>query len=258
MKQGTLKWIAVFLFVFAFDVGVSYADALDDCRHHIKYGAPSTDAVVLCRTGYVLSHDGSRKVPRWVAYHMTKELIAGGSVPRSDDFRADPDLPAGQRSELSDYRGSGFDRGHMAAAEDMSWDELAMSESFLLSNMAPQVGAGFNNGIWKGLENRVRKWAVERDELYVVTGPIYRGTNIQPIGGNAVNVPTHFYKVIFDPIRVEAIAFVLPNASNPTSDLPAFITSVREVEQQTGLNFHPNLEDSVEKLVEEKRQPALW
>jgi len=246
------------LVVLLIGIGSAHADALEDCSHHIKYGPPSTDAVVLCRTGYVLSHDGSRKVPRWVAYHMTKQLIAGGSVPRSDDFRADSDLPAGQRSELSDYRGSGFDRGHMAAAEDMSWDELAMSESFLLSNMAPQVGAGFNNGIWKSLENRVRKWAVDRDELYVVTGPIYRGTNIQTIGGNAVNVPTHFYKVIFDPIRVEAIAFILPNASNPTSELPTFITSVRAVEQQTGLNFHPNLEDDVEKLVEQKVQPALW
>ncbi len=86
--------------------------------------------------------------------------------------------------------------------------------------MAPQFHNGFNNGIWKALENRVRKWTTLRGELYVVTGPVYRVPPPDHIGVNQVTVPFRFYKVIFDPIRVEAIAFILKNTQTPTSMLP--------------------------------------
>ena len=133
-----------------------------------------------------------------------------------------------------------------------------MSESFLLSNMAPQVGPSFNRGIWATLEAKVREWAIERGELYVVTGPIYTTTSLKHVGTNNVAVPTHFYKVVFDPVRVEAIAFILPNEKNPSSKLPTFITSVDEVENKTGLDFLSTLQDDVENLVEANTAPAMW
>ncbi len=96
-----------------------------------------------------------------------------GTIPRTEDFRVDHDLSQGSRSKLKDYKGSGFDRGHLAPAGAMKWDDRAMSESFLLSNMAPQVGSSFNRHIWKSLEGKVRKWTKKKGELYVVTGPVY-------------------------------------------------------------------------------------
>ena len=234
------------------------ASPLDACREHVKYGAPSTQPVLLCRFAYVLSHNSAHKVPDWVAYHLTREHILLGNVPRSDDFRPDVDLEPGERSELKDYKSSGFNRGHMAPADVMKWSERAMSESFLLSNMAPQVGAGFNSGIWRSLEGKVQKWAVARGELYVVTGPIYDSDTLHTIGANKVTVPSHFYKVIFDPVRVEAIAFILPNEKNPSSKLPTFIVSVAAVETKTGLDFLAELEDSVELLIEARVQSGLW
>jgi len=145
----------------------------------------------------------------------------------------------------------------MAPAGAMKWDVQAMSESFLLSNMAPQVGVGFNRGIWKSLEERIRKWTTKRGELYIVTGPIFNG-NHKTIGDNKVAVPTHFYKVIFDPIRVEAIAFVMQNKKLRTGDLPTFITTVDEVESLTGLDFLSEIEDGVETVIEGTKQPRLW
>ncbi|MBE9569904.1 MAG: DNA/RNA non-specific endonuclease [Proteobacteria bacterium] len=139
----------------------AYAHGLEGCEDHVKYGPPSLQPVLLCRLGYALSHDADRKVPDWVAYHLTKDRV-GGDVPRSNDFRADPDLEPFKRSELMDYRGSGFDRGHMAPAAIMMWNAQAMSESFLLSNMAPQIGPGFNRGIWRTLESKLRKWTMRR------------------------------------------------------------------------------------------------
>ena len=234
-----------------------YADVLEGCREHVKYGAPSLEPVLLCRLGYAFSHDADHKVPDWVAYHLTRDKILG-TYPRSNNFRPDPDLPRGERAELKDYRRSGYDRGHMAPAAAMKWDQLAMSESFLLSNVAPQIGIGFNRGIWRVLEKKVRDWTTQRGELYVVTGPIYAWNEIETIGPDQVAIPTHFYKVIFDPVRIEAIAFILPNQKLSSDDLPTFIVSVNQVEAETGLDFFPKIEDSVEDLVEARVQEGLW
>ena len=81
---------------------------------------------------------------------------------------------------------------------------------------------------------------------------------LQQIGPNNVSVPTHFYKVIFDPIQVEAIAFILPNKKLRTQDLPTFITSVDQVETETGLDFLSEIENKVEDLIEAAVQPRLW
>ena len=133
-----------------------------------------------------------------------------------------------------------------------------MSESFLLSNMAPQVGAGFNNGIWRTLENRVRTWTQDRGELYIVAGPIFSTIPPPRVPSGNVSVPSHFYKVIFDPVRVEAIAFILANQRTPSGQLPTFIVNVDTVEQRTGLDFLSELQNGVESLVEAQVAPAMW
>ncbi len=253
-----MKLPAPLLLLFLFIAPLATADELAGCQEHVKYGAPSRSPVLLCRLGYALSHSSQHKVPDWVAYHLIADRLTSGNVPRSDDFRPDPDLEPGARSELKDYKGSGFDRGHMAPAAVFKWSERAMSESFLLSNMAPQVGVGFNRGIWAALEEKARDWAISRGELYVVAGPIYDGANVSTIGTNKVSVPTHFYMVIFDPVRVEVIAFILPNKKNPTSALPTFITSVDAIEEKTGLDFLSEINDTVEAAIEAHVQPALW
>lgn len=145
----------------------------------------------------------------------------------------------------------------MAPAAAMKWSERAMRESFFLSNMAPQVGIGFNRHIWKSLETKVRKWTSKRGELYIVTGPIFKG-DYRTIGLNRVAVPTHFFKVIFDPSRKEAIAFVLQNKKLKTADLAKYIASIDEVETLTGLDFLSNLENELESAIEATKQSRLW
>ncbi len=226
-----------------------------DCEH-LKYGAPSKGPVLICRLGYALSHDAILKVPNWVIYHLTRRRVSG-KLPRIDRFRADPDLDKRNRATLNDYRKSGYDRGHMAPAGSMKWDARAMNESFLLSNIVPQVGAGFNRGIWRVLEARVRKWTIERGELYIITGPIFEGPP-KTIGKNNVAVPSHFFKIIFDPIQVEAIAFIMPNRRLETSHLPKHITSVDAIEVRTGLDFLSRLEDGIEDRIEGIIQQHLW
>lgn len=188
---------------------------------------------------------------------MTPERLVG-RVQRSNRFAPDPELPKGKRAELEDYRGSGYDRGHMAPAADMRWSAQAMEESFYLSNMAPQVGPGMNRGIWSEIESSIRVWVAQRGELFIYTGPIFETLKVAKIGPNQVAVPTHFYKVVFDPIRVETIAFVVPNAPHPNRKIDEFITSVRDIEQRTGLNFLNRINPAVQALIEESVAASLW
>ena len=114
---------------------------------------------------------------------------------------------------LADYRRSGYDRGHLAPAAAMAWSQEVMSESFYLSNMGPQ-DPGFNRGIWRQLEARVRDWADLHGEVFVVTGPVLEG-ELPTIGSSGMSVPEYFYKVIVD-LRLPGyagIGFILPNRS---------------------------------------------
>ena len=130
----------------------------------------------------------------------------------------------------------------------------SMMESFLLTNMAPQL-PGLNRQGWKYLESYIRDLTNKRGKLYVVTGAMYSGAH--GIIGNGVHVPTHFYKVIYDPINQDAIAFLVPHRKISKSDLPAFIVSVDEVEQRSGFDFNNLLDDLVEDDIEDDVE-KMW
>jgi len=233
------------------------AGPIDDCREFAAYGVPGLAGDLLCRKGYLLAHDPVRKTPVWVAEHLTRDK-ATKAVQRSGEFRADGNLEKGKRAELSDYRGSGYDRGHMAPAADMAWDEQAMSESFYLSNMVPQAGVGMNRGIWMELEKRVRDWVLERGELFVYSGPIYLASDTETIGSNKVAVPGHLYKIVLDPHLKEAIALIMPNHKLRTEDLPTYLVSVREIERETGLHFFSTLPVAEQEKIESVKAQQLW
>jgi endonuclease G len=131
-----------------------------------------------------------------------------GLVKRSNSFKADKQVNQGSAS-LADYKKSGFDRGHLVPAADMSFNTTAMKESFLMSNMAPQR-ASFNRGIWKQLESKVRNWTITYDSLVVISGCLTNEIDTT-IGINTVAVPASFYKIIYDVNTMNAIAFVIPN-----------------------------------------------
>jgi endonuclease G len=248
--------ILQFALVLCTSVSIVFAGPIDDCKEFAAYGVPGQTGDLLCRKGYLLSHDPIKKTPVWVAQHLTREKVKRG-VKRSDNFKPDAALEKGRRAELSDYKGSGYDRGHMAPAADMAWDEQAMSESFFLSNMVPQAGEGMNRGIWMELEKKVRNWAQARGELYVYSGPIYQG-EAKTIGPNKVAVPKYLFKVVLDPKTEEAIAVIMPNQKLRTEDMPNYLVSVREVEQQTGLEFFSTLPEPEQDKIETVRASQFW
>lgn len=225
---------------------------------HILFGYPSNEGQILYRQGYVLSHNQKTKVANWASY-LLKDSYIVDIIPRSEDFKADPDLPKGERAELIDYERSGYDRGHLVPADDMKRSRRTMSESFYLSNMTPQVPS-FNRGIWRALEFKIQRWAKERKMIHVITGPIFAESIRRTIGPNHVAVPTHFYKILVSgesPDKLDSIAFIIPNAGQAISEIPGFITTIDEIERLTGFNFLNELDEVTQERVESYKSD-LW
>lgn len=221
------------------------------CGKHLDMGLPSYNSdQVLCRDGYAVGYNYQTKNADWVAYHISADSV-NATYKRSNKFKQDKELPAETRATLADYKGSGYDRGHLAPSATMDFSRASMTQSFLMSNMSPQL-PGFNRVGWRILEEHVRDLANEYNELYVVTGPIYHG-NENTIG-NDVTIPSAFYKVILDPAFNDAIAFIVPHRDVSSSELANFVTTIDDVEYQTGLDFFSLISDSKEEAMESQ----LW
>lgn len=209
------------------------------------------DRHIVCHTRYVLSHNSGTRTPDWVLEHLTKQQLGNNRRPKQS-FRPDPNLPRDGRAVDADYRGSKFDRGHQAPSGDFSASPDLMAESFFLSNIVPQVGKGFNQNIWKQLEDITRQLLDEgsgRPELYIITGPVYRSEDGRPITitpktnacgkqiviempkremicgkslkcQEGVAVPAALYKIVYDPGMRRANAFIMPNINH--NEAPGF------------------------------------
>ena len=212
--------------------------------------------MVLCRSGYLVSYNTEHRTPIWVLEELTPARFVRNASRDDLPFVRDPDVPLEQSARSSDYTHSGFDRGHMSPAADNSWLELAMRESFYLSNIAPQHGPQMNRGIWKDLEQRTREWATSRGKIMVVSGPVF-GANPTRIGPNQVAVPEGFFKVLYDPVMRRALAFYFDNKPYADPSLAPNITTVREIEAKTGITFFPELGPRARKMVTQTRS-ALW
>lgn len=209
------------------------------CASLVKYGAPKvrkTDTTLICRQGYFTLHDNTAKIPVWTAWVLTPDHV-NGCVSRSNAFATDQSLPEGKRSTPQDYVGSGYDQGHIANDSHQSWDVTVERESFLMSNISPQL-PGLNRGIWKLLETSTGAWVFQTQHaMQIYAGPIYNVATDKKIGTNKVDVPTAFYKIVIDTVTGTTLAFVFPHAENQGNNLTVVQTTVGDVESKTGITF---------------------
>jgi endonuclease G len=209
------------------------------CGVHVPYGVPQVqkqDATLICRQGYFTLHDNQAKVPVWTAWTLTPQHI-NGCVPRSNAFAADQSLQPGRRSEPKDYAGNGYDQGHIANDAHQSWDPQVEYESFLMSNMAPQL-PGLNRGIWKLLETATGAWGFSSGHtLTIYAGSVYNVQKDKKIGADQVDVPYGFFKIVIDQQTGGTLAFLFPHKENQGNDLTVVQTTVADIEDNTGIVF---------------------
>ena len=208
---------------------------------------------------YSLSYNEDFEQADWVAYILTREELQQQWSERVDNFRPDPAIRSGSATP-SDYRGSGYDRGHMVPAADMAFDAAAMDETFLMSNISPQ-SRNFNQGIWRELEELTRDWAKKFGRLYVVSGPVLSEEPKGYIGrANNVAVPTAYFKVLLDldDPGQKGIAFLLDNEVN-YEPLYKFTTTINEIEELTGIDFFEDfMPEELEEELEGSYNKDLW
>ena len=215
---------------------------------HVRMGVPRdadpSDDVLLDRGAYVMSYNPSRGVANWVAWELDAHWM--GSVKRKDQFRPDEGLPpALYRVTPKDYARSGFDRGHMCPSADRSSREEDNAQTFLMTNMQPQLHE-LNAGPWEELEAYARELARAQKDVYLVAGGIF-AKEPRTIG-HGVAVPDESFKVLVavdhggGPEAVgratPLFAVRMPNAAG-ARDKPwrAYVVPVDAVEAATGYDF---------------------
>lgn len=235
----------------------------------LKYGHPGPISDQLVRKAYIAAYDRRLRHPTWTAEHLTLASLGKSALepgPASGEggdrsqstFTEDESIPALFRAKLQDYFRSGYDRGHMVPAADAKISQAAMDETFLLTNIAPQVGVGFNRHYWAYLEDWCRRLTGNFSDVYVFTVPLYlpkleadgKWRVTHEVIGTPPNVavPTHFAKVVLTSKpsspstpnipEISTGAFVLPNAPIPDeTKLESFIVPVEAVERAAGLTL---------------------
>lgn len=211
--------------------------------------------LLLQKQGFSLGYSDKYRQPIWVPYTLTTEQLQGKQVRRKNRFR--PDSAIKKRPvQPKDYVRSGYNKGHLAPAADMTYSLPSMENSFLMTNISPQI-PGCNRGIWKRIENQVRRWALNEGKLYIITGPIF--PKKPPVMGKAaIAVPEAFYKVILDltpPMKM--IGFIVPNKTSKCR-IASFAASVDEVERITGYDFFSELDDELENSLEKTCDINIW
>lgn len=213
---------------------------------------------IMQRMNYITSYNKQWKMPNWVAWKIDRSELEDREE-RSNEFLPDPDLKESEAVTTNDYRGSGYDRGHMCPAGDNRYNWKAMQESFYMTNMCPQDHK-LNSGDWNDLEEMCRFWAEKEDGLYVVCGPIVTNKSPKTIGRKQkVVVPDAFFKVILSTSgkQPRALGFIFEN-KNTRQHLGKYAKSIDEVEALTGINFFPALPDDIEVAVEKQINLRSW
>jgi len=198
---------------------------------------------MLCFRAFAVLHSGVTRTPLWVTERLTRVSVEAARAldTRDNRFHAEERLPTGERAELEDYRGSGFDRGHMAPSGDMG-RPVDDYESFSLANMVPQDGS-LNRGGWADLEGYVRDLAATLGEAYVVTGPAFSGATLRRLDGRVL-VPSHVWKAVRVPGQ-GAGAWIAVNGPGSRWE----VVSIATLAARVGVDPFPGLDHATRSRV---------
>lgn len=264
---------AAFDALLPISVGESTAAELRHAPHGMPTPrSPEANEILLHHNEYVIGYDPDLFVPVFATYALEKADIVEGN--RKDCFREDHRLPQSFRSTLSDYDEPNYDQGHLVPVGDMHREFSTSVNTFYMSNMMPQ-SARFNRGVWRFLEGAVRMWAMKRDGVVVITGPIFDQDGdgardadeiaLRIEEGVNVRVPTHFFKIILNERQdgfIESMTYLLPHTRRSVGASKQYIkdkmVSIDKIEELTGYDFLSELPDDKEAALEAFVSEEVW
>ncbi|SHG53248.1 DNA/RNA non-specific endonuclease [Winogradskyella jejuensis] len=214
---------------------------LSNLKRETRYGLPTADQILFNRF-YVIGYSYYFRQAKWALEIIDPDKT---DVSRLNNFRPDYRIPERFRADLDVYEDSGYDRGHLVSSANQIEVDIQNSETFLLSNMAPQRPM-FNRGIWKRLEEAVRKLDEQKKvfETYVITGPLFFfDQEIEMIGDDnedikvSLPIPHAFFKSVLVENNTGTInmwSFIIPNKIT-SEPLETFLVETSKVEKISGL-----------------------
>ena len=210
---------------------------------------------------FMLGYSDVRGNPLWVTYQLNAVDKNATKHKRPSSFKSD--WRSLNQVISADYKGSGYDRGHMAPNYAISrlYGKPAQLNSFLMSNITPQKPK-LNQKLWQRLEAvEVKHFTKLNNRVWVLTGPVFSGDVERLKSGSNVEIPDAFYKIYAlskADGKIQMLAFLMPQKVKGNESLSRYVTSVDEVEAQTGLDFFSDLDDALEEVVEAAIDPDAW
>jgi endonuclease G len=191
-----------------------------------RYGLPKGTAYDFGE--FVLGFDGR---PEW-----SLEVLHGPlkSVKRAGSFKVDKQT--GYAADEADYRGSGWDIGHLTPAEDA---QKEMTDTFIFANACPQDPT-FNRGLWAEVERTSRENVADGSTAWVITFPIY-SAHPKTIGPHKVQIPADYAKselIVKGGKPTKIVSWEAPNEKPPADSTPdEFRVPLKKLETDSGLKL---------------------
>lgn len=232
--------------VFTVLIGMSsaHADDLSQCSQSFYGGVYpeftnpklSNNTQALCMDGFAVMYSGVSRTPLWSAEYLDrKRLQQAKEIDREDSFHEESRLPKSMRAKLSDYSGSGYDRGHLAPNGNMA-NRSQQYDSFSLANIAPQSPRN-NRYIWRNIESATRYLTQQYGEVYTITGVAFTSKKTKQLA-DRVLVPSHFFKAVYIPASNQAGVYYAPNDESERIE----VISLDELTAKIGINVLPVLD----------------
>lgn len=219
-------------------------------------------------TSFSMEYDKSKKHSRWIAFRFDNQTKQQNVDRSNEPFDADPSVASEYQRVQADFGRKGYDRGHLCASADRLYSREVNEQTFYYTNMSPQRNA-FNTGVWLALEGQVQAWGrscTALDTLYVVKGgTIDKEEQVKEyIGGDRSKpVPKYYYMALLfkKGDSFKAIAFWMEHTDSKPSKtikLADYVLSIDELEEKTGIDFFPNLNDNLENALEATYSTKAW
>ncbi|MCH5226070.1 MAG: DNA/RNA non-specific endonuclease [Muribaculaceae bacterium] len=207
-------------------------------------------------TSFTVNYNKSNHTANYVAWELLDSETSGSANRNSYKYWVDNDIEGCLSTDFG-YSSYNYERGHMCPAADNKWSGAAMKDCMVMTNMCPQLRE-LNSGLWGTLEEKERSWANRDGAIWIIAGPIYAVSDNLYVGDAQARVASSYFKAfLYTGSKPRAIAFIFQNGSNP-GNLSNYAVSIDELERQTGYDFFPALDDSIEEAIESVCDFSAW
>lgn len=204
---------------------------------------------------FIISFDNNKKFARWIAYQLSPGIMQGHIVAKRN-YVPDSFLSKDVSLSKRNYRGAakfGYQRGHLAPVGSFKNSRFIYQAQYL-SNIAPQK-KGLNQGPWHKLEQAIRAFVTQGNEIKILTGLLYGDTSygqaynsqarpLWPAVNGVIKIlPSGFWKIVFFKAKnqVQVCSFLMPQEIKSKKSLKKYVSSLAQLKKHTGLSLLKNV-----------------